>query len=169
MSVQLPKGFFKQQGINLQVGIHSHLRTSVKLRKYMTSIKEYSLPLFIYQFLLHFQNGMLGKNQSLRNSETQSPPWNWEVPPSIKNQLQKFKFKRTGSKHLLNLYLAIIVSTLRAERSRQQCRRELSTKILGHNSSEYNNSFTSEVLCVLVKSLGLIKFCMMPKSTTNNI
>jgi len=61
---------------------------------------------------------MLHKNQSLRNSEAYSPPWNWKVPPSIKNQLQKLKFKRTASKHLLNLYLAIIVSTPRTESSR---------------------------------------------------
>lgn len=84
--------------------------TSVKLLKYTTSIEEYWLPLFTYEFLLHFQNRMLGENQSLKNSEAYSP-WNWQVPPSIKNQLQMFKFKRTRSKHLLNLYLTIIVST----------------------------------------------------------
>lgn len=90
----MPKGFFKQQGINLYIGIHSHLMTSVKLPNYVTSIKEHWMPLFIIQFLLHFQNGMFGKNQSLRNSEAYSLPWNWKVPPSIKNQLQKFKFER---------------------------------------------------------------------------
>lgn len=135
MSGQLPKGFFKQQGINLYVGIHSHLMTSVKLPNYMTSIKEHWMPLFIIQFLLHFQNGVLGKNKSLRNSEAYSLPWNWKVPPSIKNQLQKFKFKRKEpvSSH------------------REQCRREFSIKIRGRNSSEHNR-FTSKELCVLIKS-----------------
>lgn len=77
-----------------------------------------------------------------------------KVPPSTKNQLQNFKFKRT--EHVLNLYIPIIVSPLRAERSKQQCRKELSLRIIGYNH------FISKVLYVLIKNQGLIKFCMMP-------
>lgn len=69
-----------------------------------------------------------------------------KVSPSTKNQLQNFKFRRTPSKHVLNLYIPIIVSPLRAERSKQQCRKELSLRIIGYNC------FTSKVLYVLIKN-----------------